>query len=332
MSTVASVRVIASSVMLSAREVSEAIEVNCGTRETNETHDMLVVDLLPLLDELTTSLILVLTSSIELIIEDKVAILLFNSATDKILSVEITESVVAGVVILDVVAFKEDAVEITRYVVVVTNTVDLEGVTVDFMEDIVEASVDNVLVTLDVVTKFVEEIISDVLAFTIDAVVVIGYVVVVRVVVVGVTVDFIVVMVDVVEVQVDDVLVTANVEIVTEYVEEMIKDVDTVVVTGYVVIVTVDVECVEVDLIVVMVYVVVVRVELRVIIIGDFVFIDVSEVLWTEEEVCNKVDFNVEIEEDILVVYEVVGCSVVSPVVLVRVVRVGIFIGISYVN
>ena len=147
MSTVASVRVIASSVMLSAREVSEAIDVNCETRETKETHDMLVVDLLPLLDELTTSLILVLTSSIELIIEDKVAILLFNSATDKILSVEITESVVAGVVILDVVAFKEDAVEITRYVVVVTETVDLEGVTVDFMEDIVEASVDNVLVT-----------------------------------------------------------------------------------------------------------------------------------------------------------------------------------------
>ena len=98
MSTVASVRVIASSVMLSAREVSEAIDVNCETRETNETHDMLVVDLLPLLDELTTSLILLLTSSIELIIEDKAAILLANSAADRLAVVKLPAADIKSVV------------------------------------------------------------------------------------------------------------------------------------------------------------------------------------------------------------------------------------------
>ena len=48
------------------------------TRDINDPQDKDVEDLL--LDELMTSLILVLTSSTELTMEDKVEILLFNSA------------------------------------------------------------------------------------------------------------------------------------------------------------------------------------------------------------------------------------------------------------
>ena len=62
------------------------------TRDINDPQDKVVADLL--LDELMTSLILVLTSSTELAMDDKVEILLFNSAA-------VNDSVVKLVTILD---------------------------------------------------------------------------------------------------------------------------------------------------------------------------------------------------------------------------------------
>ena len=62
------------------------------TRDINDPQDNVVEDLL--LDELMTSLILVLTSSTELAMDDKVEILLFNSAA-------VNDSVVKLVTILD---------------------------------------------------------------------------------------------------------------------------------------------------------------------------------------------------------------------------------------
>ena len=66
--------------------------MNSVTRDINDPQDNVVEDLL--LDELMTSLILVLTSSTELAMEDKVEILLFNSAA-------VNDSVVKLVTILD---------------------------------------------------------------------------------------------------------------------------------------------------------------------------------------------------------------------------------------
>ena len=65
---------------------------NSVTRDINDPQDKVVADLL--LDELMTSLILVLTSSTELAMDDKVEILLFNSAA-------VNDSVVKLVTILD---------------------------------------------------------------------------------------------------------------------------------------------------------------------------------------------------------------------------------------
>ena len=62
------------------------------TRDINDPQVKVVADLL--LDELMTSLILVLTSSTELAMDDKVEILLFNSAA-------VNDSVVKLVTILD---------------------------------------------------------------------------------------------------------------------------------------------------------------------------------------------------------------------------------------
>ena len=90
--TVASVSVVASSVTESAWEVSEARDKNSVTRDINDPQDKVVEDLL--LEELMTSLILVLTSSTELAMEVKVEILLCNSAA-------VRDSVVRLVTILN---------------------------------------------------------------------------------------------------------------------------------------------------------------------------------------------------------------------------------------
>ena len=65
---------------------------NSVTRDINDPQDKVVEDLL--LEELMTSLILVLTSSTELAMDDKVEILLFNSAA-------VRDSVVRLVTILN---------------------------------------------------------------------------------------------------------------------------------------------------------------------------------------------------------------------------------------
>ena len=69
---------VASSVTESDCEASEAMDKNSVTRDINDPQYKDVEDLL--LDELMTSLILVLTSSTELAMEDKVEILLSSSA------------------------------------------------------------------------------------------------------------------------------------------------------------------------------------------------------------------------------------------------------------